>query len=59
MSKTSLSIIKEMSNTLNFLSNLEHEFVNLKSDASRLKLINNELNSEFQTFSMQHMKNVA
>lgn len=41
MSKSSISIIKEMGDTLNFLSNLEHEFVNLKSDAARLKLVNN------------------
>lgn len=33
-----------MGDTLNFLSNLEQEFVSLKSDAARLKVINNELN---------------
>lgn len=41
VSKSSLSIIKSMGDTLNFLNNLEQEFISLKSDASRLKLINN------------------
>jgi hypothetical protein len=41
MSKSSLSIIKSMGNTLDFLNNLEQEFIGLKSDASRLKVINN------------------
>lgn len=41
MSKSSLSIIKSMGDTLNYLTNLEQEFGSLKSDASRLKLINN------------------
>lgn len=48
-----------MGDTLSFLNNLEQEFITLKSDASRLKLINNELNEEFQNFSVQHLKNVA
>ena len=59
VSRSSLSIIKSMGDTLNFLNNLEQEFISLKSDASRLKVINNELNEEFQNFSVQHLKNVA
>lgn len=59
MSKSSLSIIKSMGDTLNFLNNLEQEFVTLKSDASRLKVINNELNEEFHNFSVMHMKNAV
>lgn len=59
VSRSSLSIIKSMGDTLSFLNNLEQEFITLKSDASRLKLINNELNEEFQNFSVQHLKNVA
>jgi len=59
VSRSSLSIIKSMGDTLSFLNNLEQEFITLKSDASRLKLINNELNEEFHNFSVQHLKNVA
>lgn len=56
MSRSSVSIIKEMSDTLNYLTNLEHEFVSLKTDTNRLEMINNEINSDFKNFSMMHLK---
>jgi hypothetical protein len=54
--KLSFSIIKEVGDTYNHVSNLEQEFVILKADANRLQIINHELNNEFKDFSMTHLK---
>ena len=56
MGKSSQTMFKSLSETLGFLDNLEKEFENLRSDASRLKTINEELHEDFVNFSSIHMK---
>lgn len=41
MGKSSFNMIKSLGDTLSFLSSLEEEFVNLRTDASKLKIVNN------------------
>lgn len=48
-----------MSDTLNFVAQLEREFLTFKADTSQLEMVNNELNSEFRNFTMMHMKNIV
>ena len=56
MGKSSYTMIKSLGDTLSFLNSLEQEFINLRTDASKLKVVNNELNEEFQNFSAIHLR---
>lgn len=56
MGKSSYTMIKSLGDTLSFLNSLEQEFINLRTDASKLKSVNHELNAEFQNFSEIHLR---
>lgn len=59
MSKNNFSMIKSFGDTLSFLNTLGQQFNNLRADATKLKLVNQQLNEEFQSFSMAHKRKVA
>ena len=56
MGKSSYTMIKSLGDTLSFLTSLEEEFINLRTDTSKLKVVNHELNEEFQNFSALHLR---
>lgn len=43
MGKSSHVMIQSLGDTLSFLNSLEQEFVNLRADAAKVKLVNHEL----------------
>jgi hypothetical protein len=52
--KLKLSIVKEVTDTLNYLGNLEQESGSLKADTHRLQLVCNELDNEYKDFESRY-----
>ena len=49
MGKSSYTMIKSLGDTLSFLNSLEEEFINLRTDASKLKVVNTFMKQLIQT----------
>lgn len=56
MGKSSHIMIQSLGDTLSFLNSLEQQFINLRADAAKIKVVNRELADEFSNFEALHIR---
>lgn len=58
MGSSSRSMIDSLSDTMNYLSSLEEEFIKLKQDANRLESMNKEMYNNITRIESTYLKKV-